>query len=367
MSRETFTTLNQNQLIGFTEKRGNAWHYREEYQGAESNHYPHAIPAEDVRRRLFSWAAESRPLRVSLPSTLDEMLTANHGGSTDGATYEISDDGTYVKWVPVKGRQAITRSDTGALMGIFSDGYKPHQYNEWLVQVMSTIVGDTLSIGSAGLLRGGALAYVQIEVPENIDTPQGVSFRPNLLAGTSFDGSVATFYKRTATVVVCDNTFEMARSETSEIYKIKHSRYSGFNAKNARDALGIVTGMADDFAAEVAALCETTVTDKQFSAFLDALVPMTDEKGQKVEGAAATKRGNKQDALTRLWIRDPRVSPWKNTAFGVVQAVNTYTHHLQTVKGATRPERNMVNVITGATAKEDNRALDLLGKILSNA
>jgi hypothetical protein len=172
MSRETMTVLNQNQLIGFTEKRGNAWHYREEYQGAESNHYPQAIPAADVQRRLFSWVAESRPLRLSLPATAETMT------DIDGA-------GAPIRWVPVEGKQAITRSDTGALMGIFSEGYQPHQYNEWLVQVMSNIVGDSLAIGSAGLLRGGALAYVQIELPDTIDTPEGVSFRPNLSSATT--------------------------------------------------------------------------------------------------------------------------------------------------------------------------------------
>jgi hypothetical protein len=128
-----------------------------------------------------------------------------------------------------------------------------------------------------------------------------------------------------------------------------------------------VTNLADDFAAEIAALCATKVDDTQFSKFLDLLVPMTEANGKPLEKGALTKRQNKQDTLTRLWIRDPRVSPWKGTAFGVVQAVNTYTHHEQTVKGATRAERNMVNAITGATAKEDNRALDLLGKVLANA
>jgi hypothetical protein len=55
MSAETEEWLNQNILIGFTAKRGNAWHYRASAQGAESNHYEGAIPTEDVVRRLFDW------------------------------------------------------------------------------------------------------------------------------------------------------------------------------------------------------------------------------------------------------------------------------------------------------------------------
>jgi phage/plasmid-like protein (TIGR03299 family) len=353
MSRETLTTLNQLQLIGFTDKRGKAWHYREEFQGDEPNHYPGAIPADDIRRRLFHWQAVPRRVAVELPATFDTMT-------------HLSDDGEPLRWAVQLDRQAIARDDTDAVMGLFKDGYVPHQYHEWLVGVLSNIVGDTLSIGSAGLLRGGALAYVQVETPDNVSTPEGVAFRPNILTGTSFDGSVATFYKPTFTVVVCDNTFEMARSESFTSYKVKHSRNSGFKVGDARAALGIIEQQSDEFAAEVKALCETPVSDKQFSMFLESLVP-TQKDGARLEGRALTMATNKQDTLTRLWVRDARVSPWKNTAFGVLQAVNTYGHHEQIVRGATRPERNMVNAITGAQAKADNEALDLLGKVLAHA
>ena len=46
-------------------------------------------------------------------------------------------------------------------------------------------------------------------MPDTIATPDGVTFRPNLLATTSFDGSIATTYKRTVTITVCDNTREL--------------------------------------------------------------------------------------------------------------------------------------------------------------
>lgn len=41
MSRETLTHLNTQTLIGYTSKRGRAWHYRVENQETEPNHYEH--------------------------------------------------------------------------------------------------------------------------------------------------------------------------------------------------------------------------------------------------------------------------------------------------------------------------------------
>jgi len=177
MSKESSQWLNQNTLIGFTNKRGHAWHYRASDQGSEPNHYPDAIPIEAVQRRLFAWQAQPRPLYVEVP-----------------------DCGL----VEVEGKQAITCSDTGHVLGIFSSGYTVHQYREWLLDRVSTILDNGLSIGSAGLLRDRAQAWVSVEVPDNITTPEGVVFRPNLLACTSHDGSLATTYKRVVTNVVCD-------------------------------------------------------------------------------------------------------------------------------------------------------------------
>src|SRR6478609_648312 len=73
MSRETMQHLNTQTLIGNTDARGNAWHYRADLQGGESNHYPQAIPVEDVRRRLFNWTAESRRVAVEVPADFETM------------------------------------------------------------------------------------------------------------------------------------------------------------------------------------------------------------------------------------------------------------------------------------------------------
>src|SRR4051812_11545629 len=40
MSNETLQHLNTNTLIGNTDARGHAWHYRADEQGGETNHYP---------------------------------------------------------------------------------------------------------------------------------------------------------------------------------------------------------------------------------------------------------------------------------------------------------------------------------------
>ena len=151
MSRETLTHLNTQTLIGYTSKRGQAWHYRADHQGAEPNHYEHAVPVADVRRRLFHWS----PVEADVQAvTIDETGVQTFTDPT---------------------RKAIVRPDTGAILGIFRTGYKVHDYDQWLINNVEGILDADLHIGSAGLLRGGAVAWVQVEMADTLNAA-GVEF-----------------------------------------------------------------------------------------------------------------------------------------------------------------------------------------------
>ena len=351
MSKETIEWLNQNTLIGHTTARGNAWHYKASAQGEESNHYPEAVPVADVERRLFHWTANESPIFVGLPAGVEDMDS-------------IGPDGTPMVKRVITGRKAITRSDTGAVLGIFKDGYQPHQPKEWLIENVQLLVGGGLDIGSAGVLKGGAVAWLQVEAAENLVTPSGVVFRPSVLAATSFDGSLATIYKCPITIVVCDNTMSAALLEKTATVRVRHTRWSNLDAKAVRNALGIVEQAAETFSADVEALTNWEITDREWAAFLDEIC--------KVDATAKTTRSQtlndkKRDDLVNLWTNDLRVSPWAGTAFGVVQATNTWSHHIQTVRGTNRAERNMLNAISGATEASDADTLAILGKVCAGA
>ncbi|MFE6222996.1 DUF932 domain-containing protein [Streptomyces sp. NPDC057854] len=324
MSRETLEWLSNNTLIGFTEKRGHAWHHR----AGDDNTYADAIPVEHVHKRLFSWTAEERPLYV--------------GGS-----------GPYPKnWAEeVSGRKAIVRSDTGDVMGIFRDGYQPHQYGEWLLDNVASILDADLQVGSAGLLRGGAVAWVSVEMPDTVETPEGVEFRPFLLACTSFDGSIATTYKEVVTSVVCDNTMSAALREDGATVKVRHSSQSLTRIQSVRDALGIVHKISEDFQAEVSRLTAVQVDDVMWERIVKELVPMPDDPVQSKR--AATMATTKREVMMRLWRHDERVAPWAGTAFGAWQAFNTYGQHEGIVRGMSRQERNMLNAVNGTIEKSD--------------
>lgn len=334
MSKETAETLNTQVLVGQVAKRGNAWHYRGDLQGDEGNHYDGSIPVADVRRRLFNWEGVSAPLSYTLP---------------DGRVFTDN------------ARQVIARSDTGAVLGVFKSGYKIHQYDEWLIRNAETLLDADVQIGSAGLLKGGGVAWVQVEMEETLSV-QGVDFRPFLTAATSMDGSLASTYQTGAQVVVCDNTLSAALGEKTNRVKVRHSRHSMGRVQEIREALNILHDVADDFTAQVNALTDREISDTQWKTFVEEYAGLA-EALKKESRHSLTQAENKVNTLTMLWNSDERVKPWAGTAYGVIQAVNTYAHHEGIVRGKSRAERNMENMVTGAWDTHDKGTLALLDKV----
>lgn len=341
MSLETMEWLNTYTLVGFTEKRGKAWHYRTEGQDEESNHYSGPVPVEDVTRRLFNFKVIEAPIYYQLP------------------------DGEFIP--SQQSRKGMLRSDNHFDLGAFKEGYQGHDYEEWLIDNWSHILDTSkneLGIGSAGLLKKGAQAWVSIERPESITTPEGVEFRPFLLGYTSFDGSLATGYGGKITNVVCDNTLQAATSEKGQSIRMRHTRHSMLRINEAREALGIIFNLEETFANEVAELTKWKVSDKQLDKFLDIAIPIPEIPDGKEKNRGTTVAEKKREEILALYRNDDRAAPWNGTAFGVLAAFNTWNHHFAQVRGdVPRVIRNMENVVSDKFGKADRELLEQLTSV----
>lgn len=356
MSLETIEWLNNYTLVGYTDKRGKAWHYRVEDQGDEDNHYPGAIPVSDVIRRLFNWKVIEAPVTYIVAGKQENAI----------ATYEVNGN-TYSIILSQVGRKGMLRNDSYYDLGAFKDSYQGHDYEEWLVNNWGHILDTSkkeLGIGSAGLLKNGAQAWVSIERPDTLVTPEGVEFRPYLLAYSSFDGSLSTNYSEKITNVVCDNTLNAAIREQGRNFKVKHTRHSQLRIMEAREALGILFNLEDTFQKEVAELTSWKVSDKEFEKFLDFVIPIPEIPEDRERTRSNTVAEKKRDEIMALYKNDERAAPWTGTAFGVLQAFNTWNHHFAQVRGGVpRVVRNMENAISQKFARSDREILEMLATL----
>lgn len=335
MSTETREWLANNTLIGFTEKRGNAWHHRD----GDTNHYPGAVPRDRAIELL------SFPLEL---------------GTVHSEVALVSPDGVESVWVKGEGRVAVVRMDTRAIMGVFKDGYKIHQPVEWLVENMDLILDGGLEIGSVVVLKGGAIFALQAELAETREGPEGILHRPHMTAASSCDGSLASTYITGTTVVVCDNSLSAALTEKGRLQvKRRHTSRSLSNVGEIREKLALeVEQVGDAFDRQVQELLDDTVSDSRWKEFVDAYT------GQKVAapGRSTTIAQNKAQALDNLWTNDLRVAPWKGSAYGVLAAVNTAQHHLFGSE-KDREERNAERLVRGKWDTIDQETLKLLASV----
>lgn len=347
MSKESREWLSTMTLIGYTAKRGHAWHYRQ----GDGNHFEGPVPLEEVESRLFDWVPVDGEISVTF---------------TDPVSGEI-------RVIHDEANKAIVNPKLGKVLQYPTVDYRSHEYREWLVHNVGTLLDTStsdLGIASAGLLKGTAVAWVQFEMPEN-RSAAGMEYRPFLAATTSLDGSLATQYLRGSQLVVCDNTLSMALRGAKNLVKVKHTSQSLGKIGDVRDALQIIAATGDELGEELEQLAGLKVSDAELEAFFDAygngVTALVTPDGKPKEGRSLTMARNKRETMQRLYDFDQRVAPWRGTALGVMQMMSTYNHHEGTVRNVTRPERNLLNAIDGTTAKSDASVLKTLEQVLQQA
>ena len=131
--------------------------------------------------------------------------------------------------------------------------------------------------------------------------------------------------------------------------------------QNVRDALGVVFQMGENIVAEIERLGSITVTDREWDAIVNRLMPIG--VAGDVPQHAISKMENKQELIRQMYKTDPRISPWQGSALGVLQAFNTYTHH---VAGSdkNRAERNALNAIKNNSQQADNKVMSVINELV---
>ncbi len=310
----------------------------------EAHTYEGAVPREDALQLLSFPVAE---------------------GTVD--TRVVTEDGVHTFSDP--DRKTVVRVDTGAIFGLFKRGYVIHQFPEWLVSNVDVLLDGGLQIGTVAVTKGGARAMVQAELPEGrIATAPGaepVAHRPHITAATSHDGTIATTYGVGTRVLICENELSTPGAahgifrQGTGTHKIRHSSGSALRALEVRASLGLVMEQVGDaFDEEFRKLVSQPVSDYQWNEVVAAYTGWKDAK----EGRSLTMATNKRDALNDLYRNDERAAPWKGSAYGVLAAFNTASHH---VFGAdkSRTERNQDRVIDGYYDDFDRNILRMLASV----
>ena len=244
----------------------------------------------------------------------------------------------------IDGWNAITRSDTGAVLSIRPASYAVIDNREMGAIVEAVLAQPNVRWETAGSLSGGKAVWCLAKLDEPIQLPgdTSVSF-PYIGITNRHDGKAACAVRATVIRIVCANTFSAAELEgqrTGATYSFTHTKNWRDHIAAARDA---VTGARREVAAytELAtALLGTPVTPGQRELFVRMFIPeppqtmITDRVAANIEQARAAVRGILASKTTEA------VS---GTAYGLVQAAGEYLDHVRTARSwETRLGRTLI-------------------------
>lgn len=366
MSKETVQWLNENTMLGFTNNREmyakngytfededgkvKAWWQQEDYRWA----YDGAVPVDDVMKVLFNW----QPMETEVWNR--KYLVDSDGLEADGMT----GDGRGFIWVRDPDRKGIMHPTNETIYGYFGkDSYTVHGYGEWLIEKVADIVDGEIGVASAGLLRRGGVAYVTLQLPEDVVCESGLEIRPTIVASTSLDGTKATQYKVVTMIPVCDNSLDAALNGAGSSFKVKHSMNSVGKLNDARMALGLVYKQGEEMAKFLDSLTEVSVSDDQMHKIIEGTVSVPEVKskdGKVTNQRTITISEKKQAEMWSLWSKDERASRFNGTLLGAYQTINTWNEQYRP-NNDNGVERVMTGVLSGEFAKADEKFWEVVG------
>lgn len=123
---------------------------------------------------------------------------------------------------PVDGARAVTRSDTGAVLGVVGDAYTPVDTSAALGWIQPIVDAGEARIISAGYVQGGRRVYVQAQLTgSEADVTPGDTIFASVNFSTGHDGSLTVGAGYSSTRVICQNT--MAMMIRSLAFKFRHT------------------------------------------------------------------------------------------------------------------------------------------------
>lgn len=182
------------------------------------------------------------------------------------------------------------RSDTGAVLGVVTQDYKPVQNIE-AFQFMDSLLTEpdpavaalyqehgleipeqAIEWETAGSLQGGKRVWVLARVPQTIELA-GDEALTYIYTANAHDGSMAVTAGATTVRIVCANTLNWALGSTRRQFRFRHTGNLQAKFSEARKTLGMTLKYADAVKATADQLGQVHMTDKKAMKVVEKWTP----------------------------------------------------------------------------------------------
>lgn len=157
------------------------------------------------------------------------LRNRGYGGANFGVSYSSLFLGNLHGNIRVPKKYASVRQDTGTILGIHSDSYKPLEHRDMIDNQRDVIVRSGLADGSIqesiSIDRTGKKCFVRHELPNHtIVSPTGDTANLTFLSTNSFCGTWAYIIAAGAKLGACQNN-QVFVNDAATLYKARHNRH----------------------------------------------------------------------------------------------------------------------------------------------
>jgi phage/plasmid-like protein (TIGR03299 family) len=256
----------------------------------------------------------------------------------------------------VPDRFAVTRATDGHPLGVVGSGYRIVQNEEAFAWADELLGGEGFHFKTAGSLRGGQIVWLLAQAPFQLDLPDSPVDMYIMLTSTH-DGSGAVTAAATPVRVVCMNTLRGALRRAQATCRIRHTSGAQTRLAEAQRVLGLTRGAAERVRLRAEAMAATPISDGDWKAFLEKLVPEPPDSR-----TGQTRAANVRDEISGIYHGHRYgQDDVHGTAWGAWQAVVAYNDHAMTsrkTRTSTAAETRFERILGGENI--GTRALALL-------
>jgi phage/plasmid-like protein (TIGR03299 family) len=303
-----------------------------------------ATSADEARALAgLEWEAEHRPLYVDLPA--DQGLAL------------------------VEKERAVVRSDDGEMFGVVGREHKLlsnadfFDFADVLLGQADTTWADASPFG--GALGKGKQPFLAFRLGEGVQVGGVDAVGLHVLLVNGHVGNTAFTVNVMPVRYECSNIVTAAlrngrKGRNLFSYSVQHSGNLAEKVAQAQAALNMTSAYMREFDAITARLADIEFTRNDFDAFVNELVPVAEDAGERAKKTAEDQRG----AFRANWNTPTLTDDLRCTAWGALNVITEVIDHgsLDVRKSKLDPaERRLRAVHFGTGAAMRNRAYSLLG------
>lgn len=203
--------------------------------------------------------------------------------------------GVFETFVPIQDAddtewQLNYRSDTGAVLGVVTQDYKPVQNIE-AFQFMDSLLGEpdpavralyeehgleipetAIQWETAGSLQGGKRVWMLANIPQTVELAGDESVR-YIYVANAHDGSAACLAGATLVRIVCANTLNWALQNAFRQFRFRHTGNLQVKFAEARKVMGMTLKYADAVKEQADKLGQVHITEKKAMKVVQSWTP----------------------------------------------------------------------------------------------